>query len=171
MGCNPLKSATPAGVHLRLDRPWPRRADQERRPNTVPAGAEKAPRLHEEEHPAETFTPDACSSWMNSPMFAWNVRWLIPSADILSQFRFVMVARPAFPFGGGFCGGEDPIGVATSSGYHMAMNLILLMVVLLLLFGGGGFYFGGPAIGGGGVGLIILICLIIFFMGGFRTKE
>jgi len=68
-------------------------------------------------------------------------------------------------------GGENPMGVATSSGYHIVMNLILLMVVLLLLFGGGGFYFGGPAIGGGGLGLILLICLIIFLMGGFRTKS
>ena len=34
----------------------------------MPAGAEKALMLHQEEHAAETFTPCACSSWMNSPM-------------------------------------------------------------------------------------------------------
>ena len=68
MGCNPPNGATTSGVQLRLDGRWTRHADQRRRPNTVPAGAEKALRLHKEEHAAETFTPRACSSWMNSPM-------------------------------------------------------------------------------------------------------
>jgi hypothetical protein len=68
MGCNPPRGATPAGVHLRLDGRWPRRVDKRRRPNIMPAGDEKDPRLHEEEPAADTFTPCACSSWLNSPM-------------------------------------------------------------------------------------------------------
>ena len=67
-----------------------------RRPNIMPAGAEKAPSLHEEEHAADTFTPCACNSWMDSSM----VRMECPLVNTVSghfpQFRFVMVARAAF---------------------------------------------------------------------------